>query len=172
MRRDVGRGVRHDRDKIGGVPFHARGEHDGAFHPLAQLAQQRGRGSFREHRQFVNRLVIDDEAAVLASLSLVIESWGYGVLTATSEDEAVEVLSRQSHPPDIIIADYRLRAGRTGAQAINRIWELFSHKIPSIIITGDTAPERIREAEAHGLTILHKPMQPARMKAVIADIIG
>jgi len=115
--------------------------------------------------------IIDDELAVLASLRIVIENWGYDVLTATAEDEAVELLSHQPQPPDIIIADYRLRAGRTGAQAINRIWEFFARKIPSIIITGDTAPERIREAEAHGLTILHKPMQPARMKAIIADII-
>ncbi|HIJ61767.1 MAG TPA: PAS domain S-box protein [Rhodospirillaceae bacterium] len=116
--------------------------------------------------------IIDDEAAVLLSLRVVIESWGYEVLTATMEDEAVNLLSAQSRPPDIIIADYRLKDGRTGAQAINRIWDLFGRKISSIIITGDTAPERIREAEAHGLTLIHKPMQPSLLKAMIAKSVA
>jgi len=142
------------------------------FDMLRNIAYLQGRpkGESRLGKPVI--FIIDDELAVLRSLRVVIESWGYEVLTATMEEEAVTLLSRQTQPPDLIIADYRLRAGRTGAQAITRIWELFAHKIPSIIITGDTSPERLREVEAHGLTILHKPMQPAKLKAVIAESVA
>lgn len=117
-------------------------------------------------------LVIDDEISVLRGLKLVIDAWGYDVLTATSEDEALELLAKRGQPPDIIVADYRLRAGRTGAEAIAHIRDLFNRAIPSVIITGDTAPERIREARAHGLDILHKPVQPSALKSVIVDAVG
>ncbi len=117
-------------------------------------------------------LVVDDEAAVLKGLSLVIEEWGYEVLAAAGEEEALEILSRQNREPDIIVADYRLRAGATGADVIRHIRTAFDRPIPSMIITGDTAPERIREVQSHGLNILHKPVHPAALKAFISDAVG
>lgn len=102
---------------------------------------------------------------------MVIEAWGYEVMTASAEDEAIEALVHEGRPPDLILADYRLRAGRTGAEAVHHIRQLFGRAIPSVIITGDTAPERIREVKAHGLEITHKPVQPAALKAVIADVV-
>ena len=142
------------------------------FNRLRNVAYLRGnpKGGPRQGKPVI--IIIDDEMVVLWSLRAAIESWGYEVLTATMEEEAVELLSHRSQPPDMIIADYRLRAGHTGAQAISRICEQFAAKIPSIIITGDTAPARIREVEGHGLTILHKPVQPKRLKAAIAEAVG
>jgi hypothetical protein len=62
--------------------------------------------------------------------------------------------------PDIIIADYRLRGilqRRPGGCAYRQTFGL---------ITGDTAPERIRDD--HGFTLLHKPVEPAELRAAIA----
>jgi two-component system CheB/CheR fusion protein len=56
-----------------------------------------------------------------------------------------------------------------GAQVITHIRQTFSRAIPGILITGDTAPERIREAHDHGFTLLHKPVEPARLHAAIAE---
>jgi hypothetical protein len=39
-----------------------------------------------------------------------------------------------------------------------------------LIVTGDTGPERLREARASGLHILHKPVNPARLRALIASL--
>ena len=114
-------------------------------------------------------LVIDDEISVLKSLAFGIGDWGYEVLTATGEDEAVALLAERALRPDLIVADYRLRAGRTGAEAIRQICLLLGRAIPGVIITGDTAPDRIREARMHGLNVLHKPVLPATLKAAIAE---
>lgn len=114
-------------------------------------------------------LVIDDEVSVLKGLQMVLESWGYEVVTATAEVEAMQLLADLPRLPDIIIADYRLREGHTGAEAILHIRSQFNCSIPALLITGDTAPERLREAEAHGLNLLHKPVQPGKLRSVLAE---
>jgi CheY-like chemotaxis protein/nitrogen-specific signal transduction histidine kinase len=117
--------------------------------------------------------VIDDEPTVLKGLRLVIDGWGYTVLTARTELEAIQLLTSRQQAPDLIIADYRLRGICTGAQVITHIRQVFSRQIPGILITGDTAPERIREASDHGLTLLHKPVAPPELlNAIIAKLTG
>lgn len=116
--------------------------------------------------------VIDDEASVLKGLRLVIEDWGYSVLTARTELEAVNILSARKQAPDIIIADYRLRGICNGAQVVAHIRQTFGERIPCILITGDTAPDRIREASNYGYTLLYKPVKPAELRAVITECLG
>jgi PAS domain S-box-containing protein len=114
-------------------------------------------------------LLIDDEPIVLKGLAMVLKGWGYEVLAAGSADEALALLNGASRPPALILADYRLREGRTGTEAIQLIRDLYKAAIPSIIITGDTAPERLREAEASGLSVMHKPVQPPALRAVLRE---
>lgn len=133
-------------------------------HPLAQ--------STSENTGDRLVVIIDDEASVLSGLRLILEEWGFEVLAASSEDEAMAMLGRRNRQPNAIVADYRLRDGRTGTDAIRHIRDLFHFPIPSIIITGDTAPERLREAEASGLRILHKPVQPPQLHSLLATTMG
>ena len=114
-------------------------------------------------------VVIDDEHAVREGTQAVLESWGCVVTLAGSEEEAVEKL-KDCAPPHIIIADYRLREGKTGAQAIERLRGEFGKDIPALIITGDTDPERLREAQASGHTLMHKPVQPAKLRAYLRRV--
>lgn len=114
-------------------------------------------------------VLIDDEPFVLKGLSLVLQDWGYRVLAVSSEAEAMEKLAAMRTPPSVILADYRLREGRTGTEAVAHIRDHYAAAIPSIIITGDTAPERLREAEASGFSILHKPIQPPELREALRE---
>ena len=38
-------------------------------------------------------------------------------------------------------------------------------------MTGDTAPENIREAQASGYPLLHKPLSHARLRAAVTALI-
>lgn len=116
-------------------------------------------------------VLIDDEPFVLKGLSMVLQDWGYRVLAVTSEAEAMEKLAAMQTPPSIILADYRLREGRTGTEAVAHIRDHYAVAIPSIIITGDTAPERLREAEASGFSILHKPIQPPQLREALRETL-
>ncbi|CAK0774936.1 two-component system, sensor histidine kinase [uncultured Gammaproteobacteria bacterium] len=113
--------------------------------------------------------VIDDEASVLKGLRMVIEGWGHTVLSARTALEAVTLLEGQKQQPDIIIADYRLRGICNGAEIVQHFRQRFNRQIPGILITGDTAPEWLREATDHGLCLLHKPVEAGELYAALEE---
>jgi CheY-like chemotaxis protein/anti-sigma regulatory factor (Ser/Thr protein kinase) len=115
-------------------------------------------------------VVIDDDALVLDGMRGVLQSWGCSVVTAASEDTALAVLSESERPPDIIISDYRLSDGKTGFDVIECIRRAFGTPIPAFLISGDTAPERLREARASGYYLLHKPV-PITLRSVISQLL-
>ncbi len=111
--------------------------------------------------------VIEDEAIVLVGYQMLFESWGYAVVAAGSAAEALDVLRGSGRAPDVIIADYRLKDGQTGVSAIRSIQSEFGHAIPAILVTGDTGAERLREAAASGLPILHKPVNGGQLRELL-----
>lgn len=116
-------------------------------------------------------LVIDDEQEILRSMAALLGSWGCQTITAESAGEAVEKITQAGLQPDLIIADYRLRAGQIGAQAITVVRQHCQREVPAMIITGDTSEERLREASASGLYLLHKPVAPGRLRTVMNQLL-
>ncbi|MGE5546380.1 MAG: PAS domain S-box protein [Solirubrobacterales bacterium] len=118
-------------------------------------------------------LIIDDEPDVRESLELLLESWGHHVVSAASAEEAIRRLPTLGRHPELILADYRLQNGDTGGQAIARVEvHLRSEvKVPAIILTGDTAPERLVQARALGHGLLHKPVQPEALRAAMEEAL-
>lgn len=112
-------------------------------------------------------LVIDDDQSVCRSMDQVLTSWGCRVLTACSQSEAVAQMETLDEPLDLIIADYRLREGKTGTDAIEFICDELNESIPAIIITGDTSPERLKMLRDSGFPVLHKPVTAAAIRAAI-----
>ncbi|WP_207458750.1 ATP-binding protein [Azospirillum sp. SYSU D00513] len=124
-------------------------------------------GSPSHERGFA--VVIDDEALVRESLGFLIESYGWRVLMADSGDAALSRLSATPEPPTLVIADYRLENGKSGIDAVRRLQETYGPGLRGVILTGDTAPERIAEAQSSGHLILHKPISAAVLRGVLAD---
>lgn len=115
-------------------------------------------------------LVIDNDHEILDAMGLILDSWGCRVLLCTGADQAIETISEQNLKPDLIISDYRLEEHVTGVQAINRVLQTFNLDCPAMLITGDTAPERIQEAADSGFPLLHKPLRPAQLRLAIVDL--
>lgn len=113
-------------------------------------------------------VVVDDDAIVLMGLETILREWDFDVLAADSTDEALKRLEADSRRPDILIVDYRLRAGRIGTEAAVRIRERYGHDIPGIIVTGEIGPEPQNDAIAHGLGLMHKPVTPRLLQAALA----
>jgi two-component system, sensor histidine kinase len=120
--------------------------------------------------QGVQVLVIDDDEAVLSAMAQLLASWGVKVAGASSIEHAL-VLALQM-TPDVLISDYRLRNQHTGAQAIAQVRQLLGMTVPALIITGDTAPDRLREAHSSGIPLLHKPLSPTELYQTITKILG
>ncbi len=115
-------------------------------------------------------LVIDDEPAIQQAMHDALTRWGCTTWTAASAAEAVALLQHQPQPPDLILADYRLQGGLTGIEAISAVRQAVGKPIPAAILTGDTAPERLREASASGYLLLHKPVPAAKLYAALQQL--
>lgn len=115
-------------------------------------------------------LVIDDEASVRESMRLALEGWGCDVTLAAGEQEALAAV-RSGARPQAIIADYRLRDDKTGVEAIRLLRREIGREVPAIIVTGDTHPERLREVQESGFKLMHKPAQPAQLRAYLRHVL-
>jgi signal transduction histidine kinase/CheY-like chemotaxis protein len=113
---------------------------------------------------------LDDDAAVLDSMRLLLEAWGCDVTTARSADEALARIRAAERKPEFLIVDYRLPGHASGLVTAAQISEAVGEDLPTIIVTGDTAPDRLREAQESGYLLLHKPVQPARLRTTLRQL--
>lgn len=116
-------------------------------------------------------LVLDDEISVLAAMRQVLENWGCEVITTATPEEAAAYFGPAAPPVDLLIVDYRLRRHASGIETIARLRELARAPVPALVITGDTAPDRLREAQESGYPLLHKPVMPARLRAAMLELM-
>ena len=116
-------------------------------------------------------VVIDDDPLVLAGMCGILRSWGCRVVAADSEEGAVAGIAAAEQRPDLIIADYRLGGGKTGIEAIERLRDGLSPAVPAFLISGDTAPERLRDAAENGYSLLHKPVAPMQLRATVNQLL-
>jgi signal transduction histidine kinase/CheY-like chemotaxis protein len=115
-------------------------------------------------------LVIDDDEAVCSGMVRLLESWGCQCQAASSVKDAIA--AARVCAPSIIISDYRLREQQTGAQVIGALRAAAGMNLPALIITGDTAPERLREASASGDPLLHKPVKPEQLYQTLMRLVA
>lgn len=114
-------------------------------------------------------LVIDDDECVLAAMGDLLLAWGCRCEAAATVDEALSRLD--VFTPHLVLADHRLREHRTGVEAIEAVRQVVRQdtglEVGALIITGDTAPQRLREAHASGLQLLHKPVPAEQLHAAL-----
>jgi CheY-like chemotaxis protein len=116
-------------------------------------------------------VVVDDDELVRDGTRGLLQSWGCMVVTGQSERAVAAELAHCEMAPDLIISDYRLAHGKTGFELINRLRSMYGAGIPAFLISGDTAPERLREAAAHGYYLLHKPVMPITLRSVVSQLL-
>lgn len=117
-------------------------------------------------------VVVDDDELVLGGLRLLLEGWGAQVVCADGTPAALDGVRALARPPDAIIADYRLRDGETGIEVAHLIHSHLGTAIPTMIITGDTAPERIKDVQASGFRMLHKPVNAGALFTTLAALLA
>jgi signal transduction histidine kinase/CheY-like chemotaxis protein len=115
-------------------------------------------------------VVIDDDTLVLDSMGGLLRNWGCRVVAAATPDEALADLGPNERP-DLIICDYRLANGQSGIAAIADLRKAFGALVPAFLMSGDTAPERLREARESGHHLLHKPLREMALRAMINRLL-
>jgi signal transduction histidine kinase/CheY-like chemotaxis protein len=117
-------------------------------------------------------LVVDDEVSIQVAMKDLLEGWGFKAIIAGSCEELLARLADCPDLPALIICDYRLREHENGIHVIERLRaEYNDDDIPGMLITGDTAPDRLREAQESGMLLLHKPVNNSRLRAAIIHLV-
>jgi signal transduction histidine kinase/CheY-like chemotaxis protein len=115
-------------------------------------------------------LVVDDEGPIRDAMRTLLTTWGHSVVAAGSGREMLERIADCATRPDLIISDYRLRDDENGIDVIQRLRLEFNDDIPGILMTGDTAPDRIRDASASSCFLMHKPVSNSKLRAAITNL--
>ncbi len=116
-------------------------------------------------------LLVDDESAILRGMAELFDNWQIDLVTAHSAGEAEHWLASIGRVPDVIVSDYRLPDDTDGIEVINRLRQKFGRDIPAILVTGDTAPDTILRISQAGFPLLHKPLRPAKLRALLTHLI-
>lgn len=120
-------------------------------------------------------LVVEDDPVQRDAVRLLLESWGHRVIEAIDGEAALALFASGAPDmpnPDMIVSDFRLPGRLTGVQTVTKVGERLGRAVPGLILTGDTAPERIRDAVATGCRLLHKPVTPDDLRDAIAAILA
>ena len=116
----------------------------------------------------IHALVVDDEPAIREGMRILLEDLGCSVDLAANAGEALR--SAQRTRPDVVLCDFRLRDD-TGLRVIQEL-RVLHPRLPAALVTGDSSPERLREAHAAGIALLHKPVRADKLASAINDLCG
>ncbi len=139
---------------------------------LAVLLPQRQKDNVlmqRHDNQSGIVLAIDDDIEILDALELLLPAWGYTVVAVPTLEQALAEADQYASTINFVLADYRLTEDVTGADVIRAVLIRMGRTVPAAIITGDTSPERIREANATGFKLLHKPLDPQEVRILLSE---
>jgi CheY-like chemotaxis protein/anti-sigma regulatory factor (Ser/Thr protein kinase) len=115
----------------------------------------------------ITALCIDNEPSVLDGMETLLRGWGCDVIKAASLALALTAISESSTVPSGLLVDYHLDHG-DGIEAIIALRRRFG-EIPAILITADRSPDVRELARSEGVQILHKPLKPAALRALLAQ---
>jgi len=113
-------------------------------------------------------LCIDDNEAVLDSLSMMLDAAGYKLFLAEDGPAAMAHI-KNGLTPDIILSDYRL-PGPNGLEIVGNIREEFQNDVPVIMMTGDTSEKTIRQSGMERLQVLSKPVDVKALLTLIENM--
>ncbi len=116
-------------------------------------------------------LIIDDDALVRESMSLLLQSWGHQVVESMNVASSVAAVAHHARF-DLIITDFRLPQQQTAFDVLDAIATVAAPLPPILVITGETAPAQIRLIHSAGHRVLHKPIQPDVLRQALRQLHG
>lgn len=115
-------------------------------------------------------LVIEDDALVRSALLGLLAGWGIRVHEAQGLTAAQKWL-QNGLKPALILSDYRLQDGQNGIEVVRQLRSQLRYAVPACLMSGDTDAALMGAAQAAGLTLLHKPVRPAKLRNLLRRLL-
>lgn len=114
-------------------------------------------------------LLLEDDREGREALSGLLQRWGCEVCACADLKQALERLEQAA--PQLLISDYRLAAADDGLRAIERLREAAGRMLPALLVSADLSPELQERCIPAHVTLLGKPLLPARLRQALAVLL-
>jgi signal transduction histidine kinase len=143
--------------------------------PAGQLPRQAA-AARREMRRLAGSLVavIEDDAEVRDAMARLLRLWECQVVEGSSAAEVLQALAERGPAQAAvaaIVADVRLAQGQRGPDEAKLLFATWGRQVPLLLVSGETAPEHLRQLQDAGHTCLAKPVSPARLRAWLEQVL-
>jgi CheY-like chemotaxis protein len=101
-------------------------------------------------------------------METLLRGWGCRVIKAPDLATALAQLAEGAPAPNGLLVDYHLDEGN-GIEAIVSLRRHYGTELPAILITADRSPGVREDARAEHIQLLHKPIKPAALRALLAQ---
>ncbi len=117
-------------------------------------------------------LLIENDPDVLQAMAALLGHWQCIVREATSTRKALDALGDTEWVPDIVIADQHLDHGDLGTSTVLEIRNYLGRPVPALIATADGSGPVAEAARDAGMELMHKPLRPAQLRALLAHLLA
>lgn len=114
-------------------------------------------------------LVVEDDYSSRQALEDLLSGWGCRVVACEGLSAATEVL-RKGFRPDVAISDFRLGGQSSGLDVIALVRIQCGWAVPACVVSGDTDADLLQATRAASLTLLHKPVRPAKLRSLMRHL--
>jgi len=115
-------------------------------------------------------LVVDNDAQILATINDLLTAWGHRAIAASSMDEALSKVNQHADAIDLAVIDYHLDAETSGLDVVRSLRRLVKPTVPLVILTGDTSPDIVRQAQEWDVRLIYKPVNPTQLQGIIESV--
>ncbi|AEI79451.1 signal transduction histidine kinase [Cupriavidus necator N-1] len=110
-------------------------------------------------------LIVEDDPLVTAAWTSLMEAWGVQAACAASGQEALALVDAGLQP-QAILCDQRLRSGESGFEVLKALFERCPDA-SGAMVSGEFDSEALMQAEREGYLVLHKPLEPSQLHALL-----
>ena len=112
-------------------------------------------------------LVVDDDPVVLDGTRTLLAQWGCKVDGAATAQEAKTRLAQPDKHFDAVLCDLQLAGEDEGVAVIDAARTLQPEAL-AVLVSGATGPEVLQRLRQLGVTLLTKPVAPAKLRALLS----
>jgi len=116
-------------------------------------------------------LVLEDDRLSREAVGSLLQSWGFLVRTADTLAVALQQIEDDG-PPDLVVTDYRLAEWVNGIDAVLQLRAAAQRPIPACLMSGTSTPALVQAAREVGLTLLQKPVRPAKLRSLLRRLLA
>ncbi|MBU1312230.1 MAG: PAS-domain containing protein [Gammaproteobacteria bacterium] len=112
---------------------------------------------------------IDDDAANLAALKVLLQQWQITDVACFYDDDSLMDYARTHPAPDVLLIDYQLGQQLDGLSLYNRV-KLVWGAVHGILVSASPEAGLAMKAKQQGLMFLAKPIKPAALRASLSHL--